>query len=56
MEAWGVLSAGQKTTWDEYVDYCSKGAMSGFNLFLSEYIQYIRDESADPPQDPWDFT
>ena len=55
VKGWGVLDATQKGTWDEYVDYWGKSAMSGFNLYVSEYITYIRAEEADPPQDAWDF-
>ena len=52
---WADLTAGQKTTWGEYVEYWGKSAMSGFNIWVSEYITYIRAEEADPPENPWEF-
>lgn len=53
--AWAALDEDQQGTWEDYVSYWGKGAMSGFNLFVGEYITYIRAEEADPPQDAWDF-
>jgi len=55
VKRWADLTEGQQTTWEEYVSYWGKGAMSGFNLWVSEYISYIRAEEEDPPEDPWDY-
>lgn len=55
VDRWHDLTEAQQSDWDEYVGYWGRGAMSGFNLQVGEYITYIRAESEDPPEDPWDF-
>jgi len=52
---WQAITEDQQTDWEDYVGYWGKGAMSGFNLMVGEYITYIRGEDQDPPEDPWDY-